>query len=100
MTEHQAYLDAAICRIANDCIGDDLPTVTLYGNEAKALTAELDRLGKDNANLRRRLAHVTAQHSFVQGGGFGRIDQEIREFGFRLVDLDSNVPRIEPLEGK
>lgn len=97
MTDHEFSLNGAVCKIATDVVGDGQALVSLWASEAKALLVELDRMGKDNANLRRRLAHVTAQHAYVQGANFATIDQQIREFGFRLDGLDGSAPRIVSL---
>ena len=59
---------------------------------------EIDRLRRDNANLRRRLAHLTACYAHSEGKNFWQIDREIREFGFRLVKTDAYDPRIVPVE--
>lgn len=72
----------------------ELQLVTTDMNAAQ----EVDRLRRDNANLRRRLAHLTACYLYSEGSGFGVIDREIREFGFRLVKADAYDPRIVPVE--
>lgn len=59
---------------------------------------EIDRLRFANANLCRRLAHLTACHYHSEGKNFGFIDREIREFGFKLVKADCSDPRIVPVE--
>jgi len=60
---------------------------------------ELERLRSENANLRRKLAMLTAQYIWTEGGSFASIDVQIRQYGYRLEKTtDSGKdPRIVPL---
>lgn len=62
--------------------------------------SEVERLRADNEMLRRKLAHITAQYIWAEGGSFARIDQEIRQYGYRLADMrNGQDPRIVPVAG-
>lgn len=67
-------------------------------NQVAEFVSEVERLRADNMALRRKLAHMTAQYVWAEGGSFSRIDEEIRQYGFRLESMDSaSDPRIVPL---
>lgn len=80
------------------------PTMELILSRAKGDGAgeqpsEVDRLRSENAVLRRKLANLTAQYIWAEGGSFAKIDQEIWQYGFRLDSSASSSrdPRIIPL---
>lgn len=62
------------------------------------LAGEVAALTRENAELRRRLAQLTAQYVWAEGGSFPKIQQEIAEFGFKLMKgTEGYTPRIVPL---
>lgn len=60
--------------------------------------SEMDRLQTENMNLRRKLAMLTAQYVWTEGGSLAKINEQIREYGFRLQKMDSgHDPKIVPI---
>lgn len=60
--------------------------------------SEVDTLRQENAMLLRKLAHLTAQYVWAEGGSYGRINEEIRQYGYRLQRMDNAYdPRIVPI---
>lgn len=60
--------------------------------------SEVERLRIENRNLRRKLAHLTAQYVYTEGGSHAKIDQEIRQYGFRLASMKNGYdPIIVPI---
>lgn len=59
---------------------------------------ELDALKLENYRLRKKLAHLTAQYVWSEGGSFAKVNQEICQYGFRLERMDGAYdPRIVPI---
>lgn len=73
-------------------------TIPSMSNREVQLNTLLRRALKENAALRCRLAHLTAQHIWAEGGSFGQIEREVKEFGYRLVKADAYAPRLVPIE--
>lgn len=59
---------------------------------------EVETLRDENDALRRKLAHLTAQYIWAEGGSFAKINDEIRQYGYRLERMDGAYdPRIVPI---
>lgn len=59
---------------------------------------EITVLKEENEMLRRKLAHLTAQYIWTEGGSHAKIDSEIRQYGFRLAKMDNGYdPKIVPI---
>lgn len=58
--------------------------------------SELERLRKENASLRKQLACAIAEYIWVEGGNYGKIEREIKRFGYKL-DWKKTTPKIIPI---
>lgn len=54
-------------------------------------------LERQVAMLNRRLAHLTAVYEYSQGSNFFKINEQVKEFGYKVVKVDAYDPRLEPL---
>ncbi len=60
--------------------------------------SEVDALRQENDALRRKLAHLTAQYVWAEGGSYAKVNEEIRQYGYRLQKMDGAYdPRIVPI---
>ena len=60
--------------------------------------SEVDTLRHENALLRKKLAHLTAQYVWAEGGSYAKVNEEIKQYGYRLQKMDGVYdPRIVPI---